>query len=97
MVHIDEVDISLACRQEDIATVEQVLPKALEEYKTKWAIDKTKDCKVVIDKKNSIKCSGGVVLSAKDGRIVCNNTLDIRLVYAYETSLPQIREILFRQ
>lgn len=39
--------------------------------------------------------SGGVVLSAQEGRIVCSNTLDQRLQLAYEQLLPEIRKTLF--
>lgn len=49
----------------------------------------------MIDKENHLACSGGVLLSAKEGKIICNNTLDMRLAYAYETSLPLVRRILF--
>lgn len=34
------------------------------------------------------------MLSAR-GRIFCDNTLDVRLKYAYESLVPQIRQNLF--
>eukprot|EP01121_Diplochlamys_sp_Union-15-3_P013416 TRINITY_DN415_c0_g1_i1.p1 TRINITY_DN415_c0_g1~~TRINITY_DN415_c0_g1_i1.p1 ORF type:complete len:244 (+),score=58.56 TRINITY_DN415_c0_g1_i1:111-842(+) len=40
-------------------------------------------------------CTGGVILSCRDGKIVINNTLDARLELAYGASLPAIRKILF--
>lgn len=41
-------------------------------------------------------CStGGVVLTNKDGTIVCSNTLDDRLKIAYAQNLPDIRAALF--
>jgi len=40
-------------------------------------------------------CAGGVILAVNGGRIVCNNTLDVRLKYAFEKLAPQIRNNLF--
>jgi len=40
-------------------------------------------------------CTGGVILSARKGQLVCNNTLDRRLEHAFTKLLPQIRGILF--
>ncbi len=40
-------------------------------------------------------CSGGVVLSALNGAITCDNTLDTRLALAYEGMLPEVRITLF--
>jgi V-type H+-transporting ATPase subunit E len=35
------------------------------------------------------------VLSAHEGRILCNNTLDERLALAFEQRLPEVRIALF--
>lgn len=41
-------------------------------------------------------CScGGVVLSAHDGKIVCDNTLDQRLALAFDANIPKIRSLVF--
>jgi V-type H+-transporting ATPase subunit E len=40
-------------------------------------------------------CSGGVVIATKDGKIVCNNTLDARLETSFGQNLPAIRAALF--
>jgi len=40
-------------------------------------------------------CCGGVVLIAKGGKILCDNTLDTRLNLAYEALAPEIRGTLF--
>jgi ATP synthase (E/31 kDa) subunit len=39
--------------------------------------------------------AGGIVLSAMKGKIICSNTLEQRLRFAYEQQLPKIREMLF--
>lgn len=44
---------------------------------------------------NEETCAGGVVLVARNGRIVCKNTLDARLDIAFYQLTPQIRTMLF--
>jgi hypothetical protein len=39
--------------------------------------------------------AGGVVLSARNGQIVCRNTLDSRLDIAFSQLKPQVRGTLF--
>ncbi len=39
--------------------------------------------------------SGGVVILAFEGRIICDNTLDQRLALAFEQRLPDVRKTLF--
>ncbi|KEH21181.1 archaeal/vacuolar-type H+-ATPase subunit E [Medicago truncatula] len=41
--------------------------------------------------------SGGVVLASRDGKIVCENTLDARLDVVFRKKLPEIRKQLFGQ
>ncbi|WRX17965.1 V-type ATPase subunit E - like 1 [Theobroma cacao] len=48
-------------------------------------------------KKNGDGISGGVVLASRDGKIVCENTLDARLDVAFRKKLPEIRKWLFSQ
>ena len=43
----------------------------------------------------SCRSTGGVVLTNKEGTIVCSNTLDDRLKIAYAQNLPDIRAALF--
>jgi len=47
------------------------------------------------DGKGGETCSGGVCLTAKGGKIVCDNTLDARLRYAYDDLVPVLRKALF--
>jgi hypothetical protein len=37
-----------------------------------------------------VTSSGGVVLASKDGKIVCENTLDARLDVVFRQKLPQV-------
>ena len=38
---------------------------------------------------------GGIVLTSHLGKIVCNNTLRVRLEYALQMFLPEVRSKLF--
>lgn len=40
-------------------------------------------------------CAGGVKLTASNGRIICDNTLDSRLAVAFDQLMPEIRSKLF--
>lgn len=95
LVSLDESDIVIRVRPDDVQLAQQLLPNVLNEYKSQWLLDKSRKCNVSVDAQHTVKCTGGAVLSALDGRIICNNTLDMRLVYAYEVSLPRLRHTLF--
>lgn len=96
-VAVDETDIVVRVRPEDVSVAQKALPGAIAEYKDKWLTDKTRKFNAIVDDKHPVRCAGGAVISALEGRIVCNNTLDIRLLYAYEVSLPRLRHTLFGQ
>lgn len=95
MVSVDESDVILRVRAEDVNLTQSILADVVSEYKQKWLADNSRKINVSVDTQNHVKCTGGVVLSALEGRILCNNTLDMRLVFAYEVSLPRIRHTLF--
>lgn len=95
VVALEETDIIVRVRSDDIALAQKVAPTVLAEFTEKWQTDKSRKVNITVDTQHTVKCSGGVVLSALEGRIICNNTLDMRLVYAYEVSLPRLRHTLF--
>lgn len=97
MVALDETEVLVRVRAEDVELAQKILPGVVQEYKEKWLEDKQRSFRASVDTQHHIKCSGGAVLSAYEGRILCNNTLDMRLVYAYEISLPRLRHTLFGQ
>ncbi|KAK4526508.1 hypothetical protein GAYE_SCF25G4424 [Galdieria yellowstonensis] len=90
---LDEVEVSICSRKDDIKLVEKVLNKALEGSKTKEG----QQVKAVVDKENFLPdtCLGGVIVSSHGGKVVCNNTLEARLETAYQQNLPQLRQLLF--
>merc|ERR1712137_51364 len=101
LMKLREAEVSVICRREDDDIVKEALPGAIEAYKQKSGID----AKVTVEAKHKLApapsgkpgafCSGGIVLAAKEGRILCNNTLDQRISLASEGLLPEIRAALF--
>ena len=101
LIKIEELEVVVFCRKEDVATVKKVLPAAVKEY-----VD-------IMEKESGIKLSpkvtlngdrnkdlpessnGGVKLTAHSNHIVCDNTMSSRLALVYSELLPSIREILF--
>jgi len=104
LVKLQESQVSLRCRREDDAMVKAVLPSAIEEFQRKAG----KECKVTIDTAHYLPaaptgneeahtrtCCGGVVLSAQEGKILCDNTLDQRLALVFDAKIPDIRRLVF--
>ena len=101
LIKIEEIEVIVYCRKEDLETCASVLPAAIEEYVE------------IIERESGIKLSpkvtmngndsrtlpdsthGGVVLTSCGGKIVCDNTMAARLKLVYEELLPSIRAILY--
>ncbi|KAF4707750.1 V-ATPase V1 sector subunit E, partial [Perkinsus olseni] len=94
-----EPEVTVRCRQEDMALVESVIPEAQKIYTTevaKQAKGTTKTVVLKLDKQNPLKGkAGGVVLSCNDGKIRVDNTLDARLRQLEEKDKPNLRKVLF--
>jgi len=100
---LQEPTVILVCRKQDLALVKEIVNSANDEYKHKSG----KDCAVEVDTQTFLPpgpefatsegeiCSGGVILSSNEGRIICSNTLDARLSMGYEQNLPKLRTTLF--
>eukprot|EP00299_Pterocystis_sp_00344_P017999 c899_g1_i1.p1 GENE.c899_g1_i1~~c899_g1_i1.p1 ORF type:complete len:232 (-),score=71.91 c899_g1_i1:50-745(-) len=96
---LQEDDVTIKCRKSDQKLVAGVLDAASREVQTKLG----KSVKLSVDDKSFLPdggsgpnaCSGGVILSALNGAIQCDNTLDTRLNLAFEGMSPQIRITLF--
>ena len=93
--------MTVFCRGEDVSTVKKVLPDAVAEYVEIMKRESSVTLKPVV-KLNEIRekdlldsSYGGVLLTALDGKIVCDNTMSSRLNLVYEELLPSIRAILF--
>jgi len=103
LIKLEENKITIIARKQDVNLVQQVLPNAIAEYKkrTGRTCDAILDSKVFLPPgtdaggKSNESCSGGIIASTVDGKIVCSNTLDARLSMAFEHMLPQIRYSLY--
>nr|CCA23878.1 Vtype proton ATPase subunit E putative [Albugo laibachii Nc14] len=102
LIKLYEPEIVLAVRAKDVQPTEQILKEAIEKYisimRQEANLDVSK-VKVTINKVNEGMVSedrpGGVILYAKQGKIVCDNTLDTRLDQVYYDLKPTVRKMLF--
>jgi V-type H+-transporting ATPase subunit E len=104
---MQEEHITVQCRKEDEGLVKPMLSEALEAYTglIEKATGVRPNVKLTMGAENlpagpqqgrqGASCCGGVVLSAKGGKIVCRNTLDNRLEHAFYNLEPQLRGLLF--
>ncbi|KAL3499265.1 hypothetical protein ACH5RR_038358 [Cinchona calisaya] len=105
LLRLKEPSVLLRCRKDDLHLVESILSSAKEEYAQKANVHAPE---VIVDSihlppapshlnAHGPSCSGGVVLASRDGKIVCENTLDARLDVVFRKKLPEIRKRLFGQ
>ncbi|XP_062225863.1 V-type proton ATPase subunit E-like [Phragmites australis] len=106
LLRLKEPAVVLRCRKEDLELVDSVLESARNEYAEKTNVYPPE---IVVDRHvylpsapshyeaHGLSCSGGVVLASRDGKIVCENTLDARLQVVFRKKLPEIRRSLFGQ
>jgi len=98
---MQEPKVIIRCRKSDEKHVKAVLSGATQEvetqigggFKVELTINTTNYLPEGGEGPNS--CSGGVELSAANGTIRCDNTLDTRLSLAFQGLLPEIRITLF--
>jgi V-type H+-transporting ATPase subunit E len=101
LIKIEETTVEVYCRGEDVATVTKILNAAVKEYVEilKRESGVTLHPNVTINSNRSKdlleESYGGVLLTAVNGKIVCDNTMASRLHLVYEELLPAIRAILF--
>ncbi|XP_049851189.1 V-type proton ATPase subunit E-like [Schistocerca gregaria] len=90
---MDEKVVVLRVREQDIELLNSLLPTILEKYE-KWRPN-CGDVRLEVSSEKPAKCVGGVILSTPEGHISCNNTLEMRLIHAFDISLPLLRRILY--
>lgn len=104
LLRLKEPAVLLRCREEDLELVDAVLHAAKHDYAEKAGVhppDIIVDNHVYLPSarghhdEHGQFCSGGVVLASRDGKIVCENTLDARLEVVFRKKLPEIRKLLF--
>jgi V-type H+-transporting ATPase subunit E len=92
----DEDEVTVSCRKQDQSVVKNLMQGALDEVKSRAQKDCNTELKMNATFNNKpVKCSGGVIVSARGGKVVCDNTLDARLNIVMRTELPMVRERLF--
>jgi len=102
LIRLNEPAVQVVGRKSDLELIKAVLEQAKQEYISLGG----RQVALSIDDRNFLPpgpsdaykgpiCSGGVILSALDGKIICKNTLDARLGLAFEQRLPEVRIKLF--
>lgn len=104
----DEENVKVQCRKCDVEIVKGELEQAKAMFlkAVKEATGVAIKVTVSVDEQNPLPpppsperqgatCRGGVVLTARNGKVICRNTLDSRLDVVYNNLLPQVRGILF--
>ena len=101
LIKIEENTIEIYCRTKDVPIVAKILPDAVAEYVSIMQRESGVKLQPVVtmnpDRSRDLSDSvaGGIVLTALNGHITCDNTLKSRLALVYEELLPAIRAILF--
>jgi len=92
----DEEEVTVSCRKQDQSIVKSLMQPAMDEVKSRAQKECNTSLKMKANFDNKpVKCSGGVIVSARGGKVVCDNTLDARLNIVMRTELPMVRERLF--
>lgn len=101
LVKVEENSVKIYCRKQDVSTVNKVLAPAIQEYvelmKRESGVTLKPDVTLNADESKHLadESYGGILLTALDGKIKCDNTMSSRLELVYEELLPSIRAILF--
>lgn len=101
LIKIEEMSVVVYCRKEDLKTVTKVIPAAVQEYvdimEKESGVKLNPNVTINEDRSRDLpeSSNGGVKLTALDNKIVCDNTMSLRLALVYEELMPSIREILF--
>lgn len=96
----NETEVEVCCRSEDVKIVEGCLAAAAAEYKAAKKVQGA--VSVALSKQRlpseivpNVPSGPGVVITARQGTIVCDNTLACRLGLVKYEKLPEIRAKLF--
>lgn len=101
LIKIEENDVTIYCRKEDLKVTEKIIPDAVKEYVSiiskASGVDLKPNVVLNTDRESDLTDDsyGGVVLTACSGKIVCDNTMKSRLNLVYEEIQPSIRAIIF--
>lgn len=92
-----DTKVEVRCRPQDAEKVRQLTPLAVAELlaELKAAGEERVLTATVVSDQTLGTSAGGVILSALDGKIKCNNMLEERLKLAMQDLQPVIRDLLF--
>jgi vacuolar-type H+-ATPase subunit E/Vma4 len=105
---LEDAPIAVRCRAQDTAVVTAQVAPAVEEYVAmiKEATGVTVAVNISVNETKPLppgpevegpgkKCRGGIILSSRGGKIVCDNTVENRLGKAFHSLTPTLRSMLF--
>lgn len=102
LIKIFEPEVFVAVRSKDVRLAESVIKEATDKYiaiMKKEANQDVSKVKVTLNRNEegmvAATKAGGIILYAKQGKIVCDNTLDTRLDQVYYDLKPTVRKMLF--
>ncbi|CAI5735177.1 unnamed protein product [Peronospora destructor] len=87
LIKLFETDVVVAVRAKDVQLAEMMIMEATDKY----IATMKKEANLDVSKVKA----GSVVLYAKQGKIVCDNTLETRLDQIYYDLKPTVRKLLF--
>lgn len=92
----DEDEVQVQCRAEDSNLVQGLIAEALKEVKTRAKNECLQELsmKATFNRK-AANIAGGVIVTARGGRVLCDNSLDARLRIVMKKELPEVRARLF--
>mmetsp|Transcript_27211 Transcript_27211/g.35682 ORF Transcript_27211/g.35682 Transcript_27211/m.35682 type:complete len:222 (-) Transcript_27211:232-897(-) len=100
LIKIEEEKVTLLVRKRDVAAAKKCLNAAVAEYTSileAAGLSATPD--VEVNENESlmlpVSSSGGIIATARNGRIKLDNSLEARLELVYQELLPQVRAMLF--
>jgi len=102
LLKIDEPKVYIICREIDHSLVATIVGEAKAKYEkiagrtVELSVDPTNRLSPApVEGSSAPSCSGGIMLSTAEGKIICSNTLEQRLSMIYEQQLPRIRSTMF--
>jgi len=102
LLKIDEPKVFVICREIDHSLVASIIGEAKSKYEkisgktVVLSVDSVNRLSPPpVEGSNAPSCSGGIMLSTEEGKIICSNTLEQRLSMVYEQQLPSIRTMMF--
>jgi V-type H+-transporting ATPase subunit E len=109
LVKLDETNVIVYCRACDVKLAKKAADTAQKDFIALMKKECNEDVKLTLKVNDDSArmlapppsggpgafCSGGVRLTACNGKLVCDNTLDARLKLIYEEQMPRVRKMLF--